>query len=196
MCKTMKIILCEKEFETEAAVTAYDAIKEAGLMTRDVIAAELDGETVALTAPITEGCRLAPLTFADKAGQRVFNHTAAHILAQAVKRLFPDAKLTIGPSVEDGFYYDFDSDTTFTREALDKLEGEMKKIVKENLKIERFTLPREEAIKLMEEKGEPYKVLLINRIPEGEEISFYRQGEFVDLCAGPHLFCNGCCQGV
>ena len=187
----MKIILCDKEFETEAAVTAYDAIKEAGLMTREVIAAELDGETVALTAAISEGCRLSPLTFADKAGQRVFNHTAAHILAQAVKRLYPDAKLTIGPSVEDGFYYDFDSDTPFTREALDKLEGEMKKIVKENLKIERFTLPREEAIKLMEEKDEPYKVLLIARIPEGEEISFYRQGDFVDLCAGPHLFATG-----
>lgn len=187
----MKIILCGKEFETEAAVTAYDAIKEAGLMTREVIAAELDGETVALTAAISEGCRLSPLTFADKAGQRVFNHTAAHILAQAVKRLYPDAKLTIGPSVEDGFYYDFDSDTPFTREALDKLEGEMKKIVKENLKIERFTLPREEAIKLMEEKDEPYKVLLIARIPEGEEISFYRQGDFVDLCAGPHLFATG-----
>ena len=119
-------------------------------MTREVIAALLDGETVALTAPITEGCRLAPLTFADKEGKGVFNHTASHILAQAVKRLYPTAKLTIGPSVEDGFYYDVDAEEPFTREALDKLEGEMKKIVKENLKIERFTLPRDEAIKLME----------------------------------------------
>ena len=187
----MKIILCEKEFETESALTAYDAIKEAGLMTREVIAAELNGETVALTAPLTEGARLLPLTFADKAGQRVFNHTASHILAQAVKRLYPDAKLTIGPSVDDGFYYDVDSDVPFSREALDKLEGEMKKIVKENQKIERFTLSRDEAIKLMEEKNEPYKVLLIARIPEGDDISFYRQGEFVDLCAGPHLFSTG-----
>ena len=187
----MKIILCEKEFETESALTAYDAIKEAGLMTREVIAAELNGETVALTAPLTEGARLLPLTFADKAGQRVFNHTASHILAQAVKRLYPEAKLTIGPSVDDGFYYDVDSDVPFSREALDKLEGEMKKIVKENQKIERFTLSRDEAIKLMEEKNEPYKVLLIARIPEGDDISFYRQGEFVDLCAGPHLFSTG-----
>ncbi len=187
----MKIILSGNEFVCESALTAYDAIKEAGLMTREVIAAELDGETVALTEAIGEGCKLAPLTFADKAGQRVFNHTASHILAQAVKRLYPEAKLTIGPSVDDGFYYDIDSDTPFTRDALDKIEGEMKKIVKENLKIERFTLPREEAIKLMEEKGEPYKVLLIARIPEGDDISFYRQGEFVDLCAGPHLFSTG-----
>ena len=187
----MKIILNDNEFVTEASLTAYDAIKEAGLMTREVIAASIDGETVALTTPITEGCRLAPLTFADKEGKGVFNHTASHILAQAVKRLYPTAKLTIGPSVEDGFYYDVDAEEPFTREALDKLEGEMKKIVKENLKIERFTLPRDEAIKLMEEKNEPYKVLLIGRIPEGAEISFYKQGEFVDLCAGPHLFSTG-----
>ena len=144
----MKIILNDNEFVTEAALTAYDAIKEAGLMTREVIAASIDGETVALTTPITEGCRLAPLTFADKEGKGVFNHTASHILAQAVKRLFPAAKLTIGPAIENGFYYDIDSDVAFTPDLLKQIEGEMKKIVKENLLIERFLLSRDEAIKL------------------------------------------------
>ena len=116
---------------------------------------------------------------------KVFWHTTSHILAQAVKRLYPEVKLTIGPAIENGFYYDFDSDVSFTPEILEKIEAEMKKIVKENLKIERFVLPREEALALM--KDEPYKIELINDLPEGEEISFYRQGEFVDLCAGPHL---------
>ncbi len=116
---------------------------------------------------------------------KVFWHTTSHILAQAVKRLYPSVKLTIGPAIENGFYYDFDSDVTFTPEILEKIEAEMKKIVKENLKIERFVLPRNEALELM--KDEPYKIELINELPEGEEISFYKQGEFVDLCAGPHL---------
>ena len=116
---------------------------------------------------------------------KVFWHTSSHILAQAVKRLYPDVKLTIGPAIENGFYYDFDSDVSFTPEILEKIEAEMKKIVKENLKVERFVLPREEALELM--KNEPYKIELINELPEGEEISFYKQGEFVDLCAGPHL---------
>lgn len=187
----MEIMLCGKPHQAESEKTAYDILKEAGLMTREVIAAEIDGAPVALTETLTEGASLSPLTFADEAGKRVFWHTASHIMAQAVKRLYPAVKLTIGPAVEEGFYYDFDSDTPFTQEALEKIEGEMKKIVKENLRIERFTLPREEAIARMEEKGEPYKVLLIGRIPEGEEISFYRQGEFVDLCAGPHLFSTG-----
>ena len=151
----MKIILNDNEFVTEAALTAYDAIKEAGLMTREVIAALLDGETVALTAPITEGCRLAPLTFADKEGKGVFNHTASHILAQAVKRLYPTAKLTIGPSVEDGFYYDVDAEEPFTREALDKLEGEMKKIVKENLKIVPVATAKEALLIALE--NDPYE---------------------------------------
>lgn len=187
----MKLKVCHNEIESDAVSTAYDAIKEAGLMTREVIAAT-DGErTLELTAPATENSDIAPLTFADDEGKRVFWHTASHILAQAVKRLFPEAKLTIGPSVDDGFYYDIDSEVTFTTENLAKLEAEMKKIVKENLKIERFLLPRDEAKALMEEKGEPYKVLLIDRVPEGEDISFYRQGEFTDLCAGPHLFSTG-----
>ena len=116
---------------------------------------------------------------------KVFWHTSSHILAQAVKRLYPDVKLTIGPAIENGFYYDFDSDVSFTPEILEKIEAEMKKIVKENLKVERFVLPRAAALELM--KNEPYKLELINELPEGEEISFYKQGEFVDLCAGPHL---------
>ena len=122
-----------------------------------------------------------------KKGNGQFRHTAAHILAQAVKNLYPDVKLAIGPAIEDGFYYDFDRETAFTEEEFKAIEAEMKKIVKAKLPIERFELPREEAIKMMEEAGEPYKVELIRDLPEGEIISFYKQGEFVDLCAGPHL---------
>ncbi len=127
------------------------------------------------------------LSFEDEAGRGALRHTASHILAQAVKRLYPDTKLAIGPSIKDGFYYDFDRETPFTEEDLAKIEAEMKKITKENLKLERFTLPREEAIALMEEKGEPYKVELIQDLPEDEELSFFKQGDFVDLCAGPHV---------
>ncbi len=127
------------------------------------------------------------LSFEDEAGRGALRHTASHILAQAVKRLFPETKLAIGPSIKDGFYYDFDRETPFTEEDLAKLEAEMKKICKENLKLERFTLPRDEAIALMEEKGEPYKVELIRDLPEDEELSFFKQGDFVDLCAGPHV---------
>ena len=126
-------------------------------------------------------------SFEDEIGRNSLRHTCSHILAQAVKRLYPDTKLAIGPSIKDGFYYDFDRDHPFTPDELEQLEAEMKKIVKENLKLERFTLGRAEAIKLMEERGEPYKIELINDLPEDEELSFYRQGEFVDLCAGPHV---------
>ena len=130
-------------------------------------------------------------SFENPEYRKTYWHTCSHVLAQAVKRLYPEVKLTIGPAVDDGFYYDFDSDLPFDAAMLTAIEAEMKKIVKENLKLERFTLPRDEAKKLMEEKGEPYKVLLIDRVPEGEEISFYKQGDFVDLCAGPHLFATG-----
>ncbi len=130
---------------------------------------------------------IAEYTFEDEIGRNSLRHTASHILAQAVKRLYPETKLAIGPSIKDGFYYDFDRETPFTEEDLAKLEAEMKKITKENLKLERFTLPRAEAIALMEEKGEPYKVELINDLPEDEELSFFKQGDFVDLCAGPHV---------
>ncbi len=171
--------------------TAYEILKEANLMSKEVLAAEVNGSTVELSEKIDDASKVTPLTFSDKEGKKVFWHTASHILAQAVKRLYPEAKLTIGPSVENGFYYDIDSDISFSPDILSKIEAEMKKIVKENLVIERFLLPRDEAKKLMEEKDEPYKVLLIDRIPEGEDISFYRQGEFVDLCAGPHLHTTG-----
>ena len=126
-------------------------------------------------------------SFDEEIGRGALRHTAAHILAQAVKRLFPDAKLAIGPSIKDGFYYDFDKEGGFTNEDIAALEAEMKKIVKENLKLERYTLPRDEAIKLMQEKNEPYKVELIEDLPEDEELSFFKQGEYVDLCAGPHV---------
>ncbi len=171
--------------------TAYEILKEAEKMDRSVLAATVNGQLVELSDEVEEGASVTAVTFADKEGREVFRHTASHILAQAVKRLFPAAKLTIGPAIENGFYYDIDSDVAFTPDHLKQLEGEMKKIVKENLIIERFLLPRDEAIALMEEKEEPYKVALIARIPEGEDISFYRQGDFVDLCAGPHLHSTG-----
>ena len=171
--------------------TAYEILKEAEKMSKEVIAAEADGKVIGLSEVVADGAEVKPLTFADKEGKKVFWHTASHILAQAVKRLYPEAKLTIGPSVDNGFYYDIDTETAFAPEILTKIEAEMKKIVKENLTVERFLLPRGDAKKLMEERNEPYKVLLIDRIPEGEDISFYRQGEFVDLCAGPHLHSTG-----
>ena len=187
----MKVRIQNQEIEVSAPVTVYDAARGAELMTRDVLGAEIAGKTVALTQELAEGDDVRLLTFADEAGKHLFRHTASHILAQAVKRLFPNAKLTIGPAIDNGFYYDIDSDDSFTPEVLKKLEDEMKKIVKENLRIERFELPRDEAIKLMSERNEPYKVQLIEELPEGEAISFYRQGEFTDLCAGPHLFSTG-----
>ena len=187
----MKFKILDKEIELDAPVTVYEALRAAEASNNKVLAAKVNGEVYELTAPLNADAEIIPLTFDDDEGKAVFRHTASHVMAQAVKRLFPDVKLTIGPSVDDGYYYDFDSDVPFTQEMLTQIEGEMKKIVKENLKLERFLLPRDEAIKLMEERNEPYKVLLIARIPEGEDISFYRQGEFVDLCAGPHLFSTG-----
>jgi len=172
-------------------MTAYDILKERGEISREVIAAEINGEVCDLATEVAENDQIKPLTFEEQGGKKVFWHTSSHILAQAVKRLYPNAKLAIGPSIDNGFYYDIDVDTAFTPEILEKLEGEMKKIVKENVRIERFTLPRDEAIALMKEKDEPYKVELIEDLPEGETISFYRQGDFTDLCAGPHLFSTG-----
>ena len=192
----MKVKIQDMELELNAPVTVYDAAKEAELITRAVIGAEIGGKTVALTTELCDGDEVKLLTFADAAGKHLFRHTASHILAQAVKRLYPAAKLTIGPAVENGFYYDIDSDVTFTPDALKVLEGEMKKIVKENLKIERFELPRAEAIALMTEKDEPYKVQLIEELPDDATISFYRQGEFTDLCAGPHLFSTGAVKAL
>ncbi len=175
-----------KEYESKVSVidVAHD-ISEG--LARVACAGMVDGKTVDLRYEIDKDCELNILTFDSDEGKKAFRHTTSHILAQAVKRLFPEMKLAIGPSIEEGFYYDFDTEKGFSAEDLVKIEGEMKKIVKEELPIEKFELPREEAIKLMKEKGEPYKVELIEDLPEGEVISFYKQGEFVDLCAGPHL---------
>lgn len=187
----MKVTIQNQKIEVAAPSTVYEAARAAELISREVIGAQIAGKTVALSQELADGDDVKLLTFADEAGKHLFRHTASHILAQAVKRLYPASKLTIGPAIDNGFYYDIDSDVTFTPEVLAQLEAEMKKIVKENLKIERFELPRDEAIKLMTEREEPYKVQLIEELPEGEVISFYRQGEFIDLCAGPHLFSTG-----
>ncbi|MCR4761415.1 MAG: threonine--tRNA ligase [Oscillospiraceae bacterium] len=187
----MKITFANGSFESAAPVTVYDAAKEAGVIEREHIAALVNGTPADLTAELSADADVQLLTFADKEGRHVFNHTAAHILAQAVKRLYPDVKLTIGPAIDRGFYYDFDTEKPFNADTLTALESEMKKIVKENLRIERFTLPKDEAVKLMQERGESYKVELIEELPEGETISFYRQGEYTDLCTGPHLFATG-----
>lgn len=155
-------------------------------LARAACAGEVNGEVVDLRTQVSEDCELNILTANDEKGLAALRHTASHVLAEAVKNLYPEAKLAIGPSIDTGFYYDFDHES-FSREELDALEKEMKKIIKKGAKIERYTMPREEAIKFMEEKGENYKVELIKDLPEGEEISFYSQGDFVDLCAGPHL---------
>ncbi|WP_394522343.1 threonine--tRNA ligase [Lacrimispora sp. JR3] len=184
----MKITLKDgsvKEYEHALSVIEIASDISEGLA-RNACAGEIDGKVVDLRTVVDRDCNLSILTVSDPAGLSAYRHTASHILAQAVKRLYPEAKLAIGPSIENGFYYDFDI-PSFSREDLDKIEAEMKKVIKEGAKIERFTLPRDEAIKFMEEKGEPYKVELIRDLPEGEEISFYRQGDFTDLCAGPHL---------
>ncbi len=181
----------EKAVSVERGTTVYEAARAAEAISRDVLSAGIGGETVDLTTPLTEDASVSLYTFEDPEGKKTFWHTASHILAQAVKRLYPATKLTIGPATESGFYYDFDTAEPMGPDQLAAIESEMAKIVKENLKIERFTLPREEAKALMREAGEPWKVLLIDRVPEGEEISFYRQGEFTDLCAGPHLFSTG-----
>ena len=184
----MKITLKDgsvKEFAESKSV--YDiALDISEGLARAACCAKIDGETVDLRTMATQDCRLEICTAKDPEGLAALRHTTSHVLAEAVKRVFPDAKLAIGPSIEEGFYYDFDHEA-FSREDLDKLEAEMKKIVKEGARLEKFLLPREEAIRFMEEKGEPYKVELIRDLPQDAEISFYRQGEFVDLCAGPHL---------
>ena len=165
-------------------------------LARVATAGMVNGEVKDLRYKLIEDCELNILTFDALDGKKAYWHTTSHVLAQAVKRLYPDTKLTIGPSIENGFYYDFDSETRFTPEILEKLEVEMKKIVKENIEIKRFTLSREEAIKFMQDKNETYKVELIEELPEGEEISFYEQGDFVDLCAGPHLMTTGTIKAI
>lgn len=154
---------------------------------RAAMAGRVNGERVDIRYELKEDCELEIRTFEDEDGKHAFRHTSSHILALAVKRLFPGVKLAIGPAIENGYYYDFDKDGSFSAEDLTKIEAEMKKIVKEDLKLERYTLSRNEALKLMEEMGEPYKVELINDLPEDEILSFYKMGEFTDLCAGPHI---------
>ena len=156
-------------------------------LARVATAGEVDGEVVDLRTVIDKDCEMNILTFNDEKGKGAFRHTTSHIMAQAIKRLYPGVKLAIGPSIEDGFYYDIDRETPLVAEDLEKIEAEMKKIIKKGAKLERFTLPREDAIKYMEDRNEPYKVELIKDLPEDSIISFYSQGEFVDLCAGPHL---------
>ena len=184
----MKITLKDGSTKEYAkAMSVYDiALDISEGLARAACAGEIDGKVVDLRTVVEDDCNLQILTANDEAGLRTVRHTCSHVLAEAVKRLFPDAKVTIGPSIDEGFYYDFEHEP-FSREDLDELEKEMKKIIKEGHKLERFTLPREEAIKLMQEKGEPYKVELIEDLPADSEISFYDQGGFVDLCAGPHL---------
>lgn len=186
----MKITLKDGSvLEYAEAKTAADITKDISMgLFRNATCCKINGEVKDLRTTIAEDSALEILTFDDKDGKKAFNHTASHIMAQAVKRLYPEAKLTIGPAIDDGFYYDFDVEKSFSPEDLEKIEAEMKKIVKENPEIEKFELPVDEAIKLMEEKDEPYKIELINEhADKGEAISFYKQGEFTELCAGPHI---------
>ena len=176
----------KKEYSEAKSVIDIAADISEGLA-RVACAGEVDGEVVDLRTVLDRDCELNILTFDSEGGRGAFRHTTSHIMAQAIKRLYPDVKLAIGPSIDDGFYYDIDSEEPITAEDLTKIEAEMKKIVKENLAITRFTKPRAEAIEYFKEKNEPYKVELIEDLPEDAEISFYQQGEFVDLCAGPHL---------
>ena len=179
-----------KEFES--GVTPFEIAKSIGAgLAKSAMAAEINGKNADLRTPITEDCNLSLLTFEDEYGKWVFRHTCSHILAQAVKRLYPNTKLAIGPAIDNGFYYDFDTDVQFTADVLEKIEAEMKKIVKEDIPLEKFTMSRSEALKFFEEKGEPYKAELIEDLPENEEISFYKQGDFTDLCAGAHLMSTG-----
>jgi len=184
----MKITLKDGSVKEYAQpMSVYDiALDISEGLARAACAGEVNGEVVDLRTMVEADCELNILTGNDEDGLRTMRHTCSHVLAEAVKRLFPEAKLAIGPSIAEGYYYDFEH-APFSREDLDNLEKEMKKIIKEGNKLEKFTLPREEAIKFMEEKGEPYKVELIQDLPEDSIISFYSQGDFVDLCAGPHL---------
>ncbi|AGB19435.1 threonine--tRNA ligase [Thermoanaerobacterium thermosaccharolyticum] len=194
----MKIILkdgTEKEFENGKNV--YEIAKSLSQrLAKEAVGGKFNGKIVELFTPINEDGKLEILTFDDEDGKKIYWHTSSHIMAQAIKRLYKDVKLTIGPAIDNGFYYDFDVDEPFTVDDFSKIEEEMNKIIKEDLKLERFVLPREEAIKFMDEKGEPYKVELIKDLPEDAVISFYRQGEFTDLCAGPHLPSTGVVKSI
>ncbi len=176
--------------EVEEGKSILDVAKQISQgLARMAMVGKVDGEVKDLRFELNKDCKLEILTFDSIEGKKAYWHTTSHIMAQAVMRLFPDTKFAIGPAIDEGFYYDFDSSSAFNDEDKEKIEAEMKKIIKEDLPIERFSLPKEEALKLME--GQPYKQELINDLPEGEEISFYKQGDFTDLCAGPHLMSTG-----
>ena len=188
----MKITLKDGSVKEYAQpMSVYEIAKDISEgLARAACVGEVDGKTVDLRTVVAQDAAVNILTFDSEAGKAAYRHTTSHVLAEAVKRLYPEAKLAIGPSIDTGFYYDFDCQS-FTREDLDRIEAEMKKVIKENAEITRFELPREEAICYMEEKGEPYKVELIRDLPEDAVISFYSQGAFTDLCAGPHLMKTG-----
>ena len=193
----MKITLKGDVREFEAPKTALEiAASLSQALKKEALAVKVDGEVQGLTTVIDRDCALEFLTFADEEGRRVYCHTASHVMAQAVKALWPEAKLAIGPAIENGFYYDFDCDTAFSTEDFKKIEKEMERIVKANYPIVRSEKPRAEAIAYMQEKGEPYKVELIEDLPEDAVISFYTQGDFTDLCAGPHLPSTGYVKAV
>ncbi len=174
--------------EYNAGITVLEIAKDISEgLAKNACCGMVNGKVEDLRFVVNEDSTVEICTFDTPEGKRAFRHTASHVMAQAIKRLYPETKLAIGPSIDDGFYYDFDREKAFTQEELDAIEKEMKKIVKEDIPLERFELPREEAIKFMEEKGEPYKVELIQDLPEDAVISFYKQGDFTDLCAGPHL---------
>ncbi|HHU69933.1 MAG TPA: threonine--tRNA ligase [Thermoanaerobacterales bacterium] len=169
-----------------------DFIKEFMVsLNKKAIAAKVDGKAVDLSAPLYRDCKLEILTYDDEEGKKIYRHSASHILAQAVKRLYPNVKLGIGPAIENGFYYDFDTENPFTPEDLEQIEEEMKSIIKEDLSFERIIVNKEEAIKIFKEHGEIYKIELIENLPQDAEISLYKQGDFVDLCAGPHVLSTG-----
>ena len=184
--------------EVEAGKSVFDVAKEISEgLARVATCAVVDGKVVDLRYALNKDCNLEIHTFEGSLeGKKAYWHTSSHIMAQAVKRIYPNAKLAIGPAIDEGFYYDFDVEKPFTDEDKEKIEAEMKKIIKENISIERFSLPRDEAIKFMQERNEDYKVELIKDLPEGEEISFYKQGDFTDLCAGPHLLSTGKVKAV
>ena len=188
----IKVTLRDNVKEFNDGITAFEIAKSfGGGFYKNVCAARINGENCDLRAVLKDGDSLELLTFDDEYGRWTFRHTASHILAQAVKRLFPQAKLAIGPAVDDGFYYDFDIDEKFTPDDLRKIEDEMKKIVKEDLELNRFSLTKADAVAKFQAEDEPYKVELAEGIADGEEISFYSQGDFTDLCAGAHLMSTG-----
>ena len=193
----MKITLNGQTFEFERGTNVLDMLGALdGDLKKRALAASVEGKTVSLVTAIDHDCDIQVLTFDSDEGRRVLRHTASHVLAQAVKRLFPEAKLAIGPAIDDGFYYDFDVEKPFTPEDLAKIEKEMQHIIKKNERLVRSELPRAEAIALMQQKGEPYKVELIEDLPQDAVISFYTQGDFTDLCAGPHLPSTGKIKAV